>query len=69
MTYDGLAALKVSDLTRPTSAGETVNAHVVPAVREPAPDFDAMRRVIEGQGAQSQDGRSKPEEVRALPAV
>jgi len=30
-----------------TSFGETVNVHVVQSVREPQPDFDEMKRVID----------------------
>ena len=57
MTYNTIAATKVSDLTRPKSVGTPVNTHVVQAVKEPTPDYEAMRRVIEGKGTPPQDGR------------
>ena len=42
-----LAATKLRDILRPKAPGEPVNAHVVPQVPEPQPDFDAMQRVIQ----------------------
>jgi len=42
-----IAATKLADLLQPRSSGEPVNAHVVEAVTEPKPDFDAMKRLIE----------------------
>jgi len=42
-----IASMKLVDLLRPQSNGETVNVHVVDSVKEPKPDFDAMKRVIE----------------------
>lgn len=37
-----------TELFQPKPVGQPVNAHVVPAVREPAPDYAAMQRIIEG---------------------
>ena len=43
-----VAATDLADLLRPKSVGEMVNVHVVESIEEPHPDFDAMRRTIEG---------------------
>ncbi len=37
-----------TEVFRPKPVGDTVNVHVVPAVLEPKPDYDAMQRLIEG---------------------
>lgn len=37
-----------TEMFTPKPIGETVNSHVVPAVPEPRPDYDAMQRLIEG---------------------
>jgi hypothetical protein len=36
-----------TELFQPKPVGEPVNSHVVPAVREPLPDYAAMQRMIE----------------------
>jgi hypothetical protein len=41
-----LGSIRLSDLTRPQTSGEPVNAHVVPQVTEIQPDFEAMQRMI-----------------------
>jgi hypothetical protein len=41
-----VASTKLSDLLQTKSAGEAVNVHVVPSVKEPRPDFDEMQRTI-----------------------
>lgn len=38
------------DMARPVAVGERVNVHVVQAVRQREPDYEAMRRVIAGNG-------------------
>jgi hypothetical protein len=50
MAWDSVASTKLADVLRPKSTGEPVNAHVVKSVREPQPDFAAMKRIIEGGG-------------------
>jgi hypothetical protein len=45
---DIVAATKLSDALRPKTEGEPVNVHVVRAQKEPQPDFEAMRKLIEG---------------------
>jgi hypothetical protein len=48
MKMDFIASTKLSEFLTPRREGEPVNVHVVPTVREPQPDFDAMQRVIKG---------------------
>ena len=43
-----IAATKLGEALQPKSVGQPVNIHVVPARKEPQPDFDAMQRLIEG---------------------
>ena len=50
MTYivmDAFGSTDFTELFRPKPVGERVNAHVVPAVPEPKPDYAAMQRLIE----------------------
>jgi hypothetical protein len=49
-----MAATDFAEIFRPKSSGETVNVHVVESVKEPQPDFEAMRRIIEA-GTSSQE--------------
>ncbi|MDE2097074.1 MAG: hypothetical protein KGL39_07495 [Patescibacteria group bacterium] len=44
----GIGGVPLKDMTRPTSVGIKVNVHVIPAVVEPAPDFEAMRQLVAG---------------------
>lgn len=44
--YQSVATLDLSEILKPKSVGEPVNNHVVLAVREPAPDYEAMRRLV-----------------------
>jgi hypothetical protein len=55
MNYARLTDMGHADFTEvfhPKPVGERVNTHVVPAVREPLPDYDAMQRTIENAPAQ-----------------
>jgi hypothetical protein len=36
----------LEDLLRPREVGERVTSHVLEEAKQPAPDFDAMRRVL-----------------------
>lgn len=45
---DGLGNTDFSEVFRPRPVGEPINVHVVPAIPEPAPDYAAMQRLIEG---------------------
>lgn len=38
-----------SEVFKPKPIGEPVNSHVVPAVPEPQPDYEAMQRLINGR--------------------
>lgn len=49
MVMDVIAATKLEDLLTPKGRGARVNAHVVSVPREPKPDFDAMKKVIQGR--------------------
>jgi hypothetical protein len=49
MVADVIAATKLEDLMTPNRRGERVNVHVVSVPREPRPDFDEMRKVIQGR--------------------
>jgi hypothetical protein len=51
-----IASTKLADFLTPKRSGEPVNAHVVAPAREPAPDFDAMQRVIKGHPDQARKG-------------
>ena len=64
-----IAATKLSDLLKATSLGETVNVHVVQSVREPQPDFDEMKRVIESGSVPSRDGQESERKNREVPAL
>jgi hypothetical protein len=66
MTWDSVAATKLADLIKPTSSGEPVNAHVVESVREPQPDFAAMKRTVEGRDQKVAE-KSRGREERDLP--
>lgn len=48
-----IASTKIEDIFRPKVVGDPVNSHVVDSVREVEPDFDAMKRTIEGSSGQS----------------
>jgi hypothetical protein len=50
---DFIASTKLADFLAPKRSGEPVNVHVVAPVREPAPDFDAMQKVIQGHASRS----------------
>jgi hypothetical protein len=56
-----VAATKLSELIREKSKGEPVNVHVVEAIREPKPDFEAMRKTIEGNRESKAPGTEKGE--------
>lgn len=47
-----IAATRLQDVLAPKERGQRVNAHVVSVPREPKPDFDAMKRVIQGRNQQ-----------------
>lgn len=49
-----------TEVFRPKPVGESVNVHVVPAVPEPRPDYDAMQRLIDS-------GRSPPAAPKGEP--
>jgi hypothetical protein len=46
MSGQSIASLKITEILRPKSEGEPVNGHIVPAVHEPAPDYEAMRKLV-----------------------
>jgi hypothetical protein len=43
-----VAATDLADILKPKTSGETINVHVVESAKEPQPDFESMRRTIEG---------------------
>lgn len=52
-----VAAIKVSDVLSPKGCDEMpVNSHIVPARKEPEPDYDAMRRIVSGELKKVNDG-------------
>lgn len=53
--YTSLASLNVTELLRPAPEGERVNSLVVPAVPEPQPDYETMRRLASGGQIVSSD--------------
>jgi hypothetical protein len=63
-----LGSTDLEQLFRPKPVGEPVNTHVVERVKEPAPDFDAMRRIVEtGVEREKAPARDEPES-RKVPA-
>ena len=58
MKIPAIAAIKPTDLLRPTKVGDPVNVHVVEPMKEPEPDFEALRRMISGE-AEQQNGETK----------
>jgi hypothetical protein len=65
MVMDVIAATKLEDLLTPKGRGERVNAHVVSVPREPKPDFDAMKKVI--QGREPEPGAHLEQNRRQIP--
>jgi hypothetical protein len=59
----GNADALLRDMMRPTSVGTKINVHIIPANIEPAPDFEAMRRLVAGSnkldGTPTKDDESK----------
>jgi hypothetical protein len=47
ISMDAFGGADFTELFRPKPVGERINAHVVPAVPEPKPDYAAMQRLIE----------------------
>jgi hypothetical protein len=39
-------AMTLKEVLRPREVGEQVVSHVLPDVKEPKPDFDAMKRLL-----------------------
>ncbi len=56
-----VANTKLTDLLQPKSTGEPVNVHVVELLREPKPDFEAMKRLIESNEQRPSAPAFKPE--------
>ena len=48
---DSIASLTITELLRPRLHGEQVNTTVTQAVREPSPDYEAMRRLVDNSRA------------------
>lgn len=46
--FRSIASTKLEDVLQPKPVGEPVKSHVVAPAPEPKPDFDAMKRMIEG---------------------
>ncbi len=44
--FTNIGSLDVTVLLNPKPQGEYVNSHIVPDVREPSPDYEAMRRLV-----------------------
>jgi hypothetical protein len=65
MVMSVIAATKLEDLLTPQGRGERVNSHVVSVRREPKPDFDAMKKVI--QGRHSDKGAPLDQSKRKIP--
>lgn len=62
MPFMGFVDMGYTDYTelfQPKPVGEQVNTHVVPAVREPSPDYAAMQRLIENTPTQSDPKNKK----------
>jgi hypothetical protein len=38
----------LQNMTTPVAVGERIDVHVIPSVKEPEPDYEAMRRAIVG---------------------
>ncbi|HEY3777068.1 MAG TPA: hypothetical protein VGL35_03340 [Rhizomicrobium sp.] len=48
MRFDEVAEGALPELNNPVAVGKPVDVHVVPYRKEPSPDFEAMRRLVEG---------------------
>jgi hypothetical protein len=46
MPFPSVASMNLTDLLRPKAQGAQVNSHVLPATRDPVPDYEAMRRLV-----------------------
>ena len=59
--WDSIGALKLTEILRPKLMGEPVNNHILPAVRELAPDYEAMNRLVSTphKGPVSVDGKTE----------
>lgn len=49
------AGVPLDEFVRERHVGERVNPHVVRPARIPGPDFDAMKRTLEGKADSSSD--------------
>ena len=54
-----LATLTLTELLRPRSQGEPINRHVLAAVQEPLPDFEAMNRLATNPGRAYESGHEQ----------
>jgi hypothetical protein len=59
------STMDIEQLFRPKAVGEPVNMHVVQQAIEPEPDFEAMRRLIQGDDDE-ETARDEPEK-REIP--
>jgi hypothetical protein len=46
MDWSAIATSRVNDLTRPRSAGQPINTHVVPSRLTQEPDFERMKQLV-----------------------
>jgi hypothetical protein len=44
-----IASADTREALKNKAQGEPVNVHVVPNVQEPEPDYEKMRRIVEGE--------------------
>jgi hypothetical protein len=58
----GFGGTDFSEVFQPKPVGETVNVHVVQAIREPVPDYVAMQRLI--TGTEENQAKSAPGQQR-----
>ena len=49
MKNSAIASSDTREALKNKTQGEPINVHVVPAVKEPEPDFEKMRRIVEGE--------------------
>jgi hypothetical protein len=61
------SAVDVEQLFRPKPIEEPVNVHVVEQAREREPDFEAMRRLIQGEDEDHSESARDESERREVP--
>lgn len=57
-----VSAMSLEEILRPTQVGDSVVHHVYEAAKEPAPDFEAMKRLYSSPQSPKDPGRGEEKE-------